>query len=657
VVDDESHYGQSFQSLSYRTTNKKLLSPFVSRFGKSGEACPGVKKIHDEQGDARMKIEIAAMVFVALICTGVTWNAAAQINRAPLAVTMPSYSVTVVDGEVPELLLRHDGQPVFQVPITSELTTPTAEEHLSKISYSLERANPEEYVLKVNATSSLWGKRWFVWRFFEDRLEFQQFATGHGKLGRCYFLSNGVSGPWSNGSSPGFKWNAEMDADRYFSPAPNHANQTDFSIAIPQTLGFHVHEQDDLNGGSEPEQINGIFSPPPLFLAFHELDGEWTGIGIGARPGEYQFPALEYTGSRYAGASFYVDYMGYRNVDGEYASPVLSVNFGWSALGVLEKYTAWMMRNGFGTKPAEHDVYWHHLPIFCGWAEQTAEAFVQSGKASTLSTQANYEQWITELESRGLPIGTIVIDDKWQKEYGTFDVDTQKWPDLKGFVAQQHAKGRHVLLWVPVAQSEGLAQALCVQYNGRCVIADVGNPAYEAMLRQKVKYLVHDVGIDGFKEDWVGVPSAPGLKLTGDISGIEFVRRFQEILYSETHKWKPQAMVETQTPNVLFLNSSDVIRLNDIYAASRNVAEMMRDRARIAHISGWPLVDTDNASATTLSEWWNYMQQQPMIGIPSLYFVSRTVLTQETPTKEQWAYLATIWKEYIHLLEPVISAP
>ena len=55
--------------------------------------------------------------------------------------------------------------------------------------------------------------------------------------------------------------------------------------------------------------------------------------------------------------------------------------------------------------------------------------------------------------------------------------------------------------------------------------------------------------------------------------------------------------------NALFRESSDVIRLNDIWYASRNVPESMRLRARIANITGWPLVDTDNASSTNLKEW------------------------------------------------------
>jgi len=129
------------------------------------------------------------------------------------------------------------------------------------------------------------------------------------------------------------------------------------------------------------------------------------------------------------------------------------------------------------------------------------------------------------------------------------------------------------------------------------------------------------------------------------------VRRFQSILYGETHRWRPDALVETQTTNALFRDSSDAIRLNDIWYASRHVADMMRLRARLAEITGWPLVDTDNASSTNFKEWWSYMQTQPSIGIPALYFVSRTETSQESPSAADWAYLAALWRQYIDSLK------
>ncbi len=567
---------------------------------------------------------------------------------------MPQYSVTIgpsdQPGGPPQVRLERGHQTIFQMPVVAGLASPSSEEHLSNITYSMRKSGDNAFELNVTAESSLWSNRRFQWRLFPDHIEFQQFASGSGKIGRCYFLSNGISGLWDKGVTSGYAWGTAIYADRYFAPNPNHANQFEFNIAMPQILGFSIGREESSAQDFRPERMTGIFAPPPLFLAFH-LDNTWTGIGIGAEPGDYQFPAFEYSGSRYAGASFYVDYMGYRSVDGGFASPVLSINMAYSPLDALESYTSWLTANGFATIPVTKNVYWHHLPIFCGWAEQTVESVPHGGAPNKESTQANYERWLATLDERGLPIGTVVIDDKWEQGYGAFDVDQQKWPDMKGFIAAQHAKGRHVLLWVPVADPDGLPAALCVTYQGKCVIADVGKPEYEAWLRPRIRHLVEDLGVDGFKEDWVKAPAAPGLPLTGPATGIEFVRHFQSILYSETHKWKPDAMVETQTTNALFRESSDVIRLNDVWYASRNVTEMMRLRARIANITGWPLVDTDNASSTNLKEWWAYMQAQPSIGIPALYFVTRTETTQESPSPADWIYLAALWRQYIDTLK------
>lgn len=574
----------------------------------------------------------------------------------PSSFQTEQYSVQFEPGDSPRLQIERDGRSVFIVPVVSELDSDVRRERLSQIeSHFRQNADGTAEVL-ATASSNLWSSRRFVWRLLPDHIEFQQFASGHGKLGRSYFLSSGVSNRWDNGSTPGHLWDTTIYADRYFSPSPNHANQFEFNIAMPQTLGFSIGRYPDSEEDFRPERMTGIFAPPPLFLAFH-MNRAWAGIGIGTKPGTYQFPALEYTGSRYAGASFFVDYMGYVKIDSDFASPVLAMHFGTDPIDTLTRYTTWLDQKGFATPGTKEDVPWHHLPIFCGWAEQTVESVPFGAAPNSLSTQANYQKWLSELERRGLPIGTVVIDDKWQSHYGTFEVDRGKWPDMKGFVNDQHAKGRHVLLWVPVAESEGLPAGLCLMVQGKCGIANVGAPAYEAYLRPRIRHLVQDMGIDGFKEDWVSAPASPGLSLEGQAVGIEFVRRFQWILWTEAHKWKSDAMIETQTPNALFRESSDLIRLNDIWYATRDVADVMRIRAAIAHASGWTLVDTDNASSTTLRDWWSYMQAQPSIGVPALYFVSRTESTQESPMEEQWTALARMWKDYIHSLGEMTRPP
>lgn len=570
--------------------------------------------------------------------------------QSPQLIRMPQYSAMIEPGNPPRLTIERDHQAVFELPIVAGLASDTKEEHLSGIEFSLREAGNGTWELNATAKSTLWTNRRFSWRFFPDHIEFQQFATGHGKLGRAFFLSNGVSNRWDNGTTDGHAWDTTIYADRYFAPNPNHANQFEFNIAMPQILGFSANRNPDSEQDFRPERLTGLFSPPPLFLAFH-LDKTWTSVGIGAKPGEYQFPAFEYTGSRYAGASFFVDYMGYRVIDGDFASPVAAIHFAYNPLDALTNYTKWLDSSSYSTELVAKDVYWHHLPIFCGWAEQTVESVPLGGAPNKLASQANYEKWLAMLDQRGLPVGTVVIDDKWQQAYGTFEVDQKKWPDMKGFVAAQHAKGRHVLLWVPVAQTDGLPPSLCVTVEGRCVTADVGSPEYESYLRPRIRHLIQEIGIDGFKEDWVGAPAEPGLPLTGSAIGIEFARRFQWILFSEAHRWKPDAMVETQTVNALFRESSDLIRLNDIWYATRNVPDVLRLRAHIANITGWPLVDTDNASSTTLKDWWSYMQAQPSIGIPALYFVSRTESTQESPSADQWTSLAALWRSYIDSLK------
>jgi hypothetical protein len=68
--------------------------------------------------------------------------------------------------------------------------------------------------LNASAQSTLWTGRRFQWRFYRDHPEFQQFASGHGKLGRAYFLSNGVSNRWDKGTTAGHAWDASIYADR-----------------------------------------------------------------------------------------------------------------------------------------------------------------------------------------------------------------------------------------------------------------------------------------------------------------------------------------------------------------------------------------------------------------------------------------------------------
>jgi len=563
----------------------------------------------------------------------------------------PKYSVRFQRAQIPQLEVSQDGLKLFRLPAISGLWNPDGKEQLSAVAGGkLQKLAPDQYELALTARSSLWTDRIFRWSFYPDHIEFQQQARGPSALGRCFFFADGISGNWDNGSSPGIWSNTSIFGDQYFSPAVNLGDQSYFTIAISQSVG--IMEDNSPSAGYHPNEWAGDFAPPPLCLIFRKA-GNWAAVGIGTRPGSYLFNSLEYTGSRYAGAGFYVNYLGYRTASDGFESPTAVLQFGSSEYEALSAYVHWLDARGFSTSRRFPNAPWHHLPIFCGWGEQENQTRLHAGVAHDFCTQDNYEKWIADLEAKGLPVGTIIIDDKWQKHYGTFDVDGRKWPDLKRFISRQHAKARHVLLWVPAYETEGLDPSLCVLERGIPIAGDVTNPRYEEMLRSRISHLVRDLGVDGFKEDWIGgITRRPGVKIHQPILGIEFERHFQFILHDESHRWKPDALIETQTPNPLFRESSDVLRLNDIWYGARDVTSTMRRRAAIAHAAGWDLVDCDDASSTDLEEWWNYMQAQPTFGIPSLYVLSRMKSTLEDVPPQRWTELAVLWKDYIAKLGP-----
>jgi hypothetical protein len=131
------------------------------------------------------------------------------------------------------------------------------------------------------------------------------------------------------------------------------------------------------------------------------------------------------------------------------------------------------------------------------------------------------------------------------------------------------------------------------------------------------------------------------------VIGIEFLRKFQFILHDEAHKWKKDALVETQTPFPLFRESSDMLRLNDLWYGTRDVVNVMRLRAKLASIAGWNLFDCDDWSGAYVEQWWQYILEQPTIGVPSLYTISG-MQTFETIPPYMLTFLADFWKDYIN---------
>jgi len=556
------------------------------------------------------------------------------------------YGVRLLAGDFPCFRFTLDGVTFGDFPAAAAFDQLEQKETISQV--TLEKLERQGSCLEAvfSAKSNLWQSHTFTWRFHKRCAEHFHTIKGEGALGRCFFFSTGIPQVYDNGDSQGFETNAHINAEFYYNPDVNLGNVEEFRNAQYGSTG--LWPEFSAKGLFQPERSQGDFAPSPLFFGFYD-GASAMGIGLGTEPGKYRFSTFEYSGAVKRGAAFYVNYLGYTQARGQYVSPSVSFTFAASPLDAMEKHVDWLDGQGFSTQFAnENSPAWHRAPVFCGWAEQTVQAYLHGATDGAMATQANYEAWIAKLEERGLPFSTIVIDDKWQKYYGTFEVDEEKWPDMKGFIARQHEKGRHVLLWTASYHTEGLPDEMCVfNQEGRKLFADITNPAYEKLIREQIAYLVGELGADGFKEDWIGgCGREAGIPGYGELHGMEWVRRFQFILWDAAHQVKPDALVETQTPHPLFRESSDVLRLNDLWFSTRHVCETMQNRARISRIAGWQVLDCDNASCTTVKEWFRYMQFQTRLATPALYCVSRTESFYEEIPESMWTHIAQAWEGY-----------
>ncbi|WP_298061842.1 glycoside hydrolase family 31 protein [uncultured Rikenella sp.] len=134
--------------------------------------------------------------------------------------------------------------------------------------------------------------------------------------------------------------------------------------------------------------------------------------------------------------------------------------------------------------------------------------------------QADIEKYAADLLANGFPAGILMVDDNWQRYYGNFDFKAERFPDPKGMIDRLHGKGFKVMLWISPfvspdspefreAQAAGYLirqkgsdkAALIPWWNGFSACYDLTNPKAFDHLRQTLKRLQDEYGVDGFKFD------------------------------------------------------------------------------------------------------------------------------------------------------------
>ena len=489
----------------------------------------------------------------------------------------------------------------------------------------------------ITAKSTAWQSKTYQFRCYPERFTYKIGVEGDGSLADVHYFGGHYSESLRWGS--GFFWSGQRFS-QIFNPEPN----------IPETFhhGSGEGTKIDLMGVPIPAKGDWFFTPPPFCFAGQHKD-EWLALGVQAEAGENSFTEYHYHGSQNA---FYLSlsYEGHTHINGFEYLPEIGFDFAEDEYQALEKHVTALREASYTPIPIQGETpSWWRTPIFCGWGAQCYLASLQKGHAPKYARQEFYDHFLISLEQNNISPGIVVLDDKWQATYGENAVDEDKWPDIRGFIDDQHAQGRHVLLWLKAWDPEGLPPEECVTHAGGLPIAfDPTNPAFEKRLRAAVQRMLSSDGYDadGFKIDFTArIPSGYGLHIHEEVWGLELMRRYLSILHSEAKAVKPDALIMSHTPHPYLADVVDMIRLNDINIG-QDVNRAMIHRAKVASIAcPEAIIDTDNWPITDKATWERYMKIQPDLGVPSLYYATHIDFTQEALTETDYALIRQVWEQ------------
>lgn len=543
-----------------------------------------------------------------------------------------------------------DGTRWSRLCMLSSVHTAQAQDESTSIAEPEVSFDGDDIVVRVRTASSHWAERTLEVRCTPGTVELTAVARGTGDLTDVTLA--GGDGILPTGASGTFR--SAVDAASVYVPTPTEPVAFLRPASSPASLG--------IVGDADPGRLHGIFSPPPLVLAWSRRTaddplnppgGGWLSASLRAPVEQLRFTALRYEPLD-GGFLLRLAYEGHTPVDGRWRSPTVVLRPVAGAHDALAAYRDDLVASGLAATGGPRVEPWWRQPIFCGWGAQVARG---GAPAPDLCTQELYDEFLAVLRVAGLDPGTIVVDDRWQDAYGTAEPDPSAWPDLRGWIAQRHAEGRRVLLWWKAWDPAGLPAEECVaDAAGRPVAADPGSPAYRARLRGIIGRLLGPAGLDadGLKVDFTQrAPSgrtmrpAPG---SDGLWGVAALYRLVAEIHAAAKAAKPDALVITHTVHPSFGGVCDMIRTNDLL--ERDVAgapvppsrQLVARQAIVARTLPHHPIDTDQWPMPGRADWLDYARLQPALGVPALYYLER--VGDEPITAADLAAVRTTWQAY-----------
>ncbi|MBR4235106.1 MAG: hypothetical protein IKR85_03480 [Clostridia bacterium] len=527
------------------------------------------------------------------------------ISNDPISIQAEKYSAKLIEKRPALLLTAADGTVMGELALVFSAHTLNGRDVSSEMTPWRISERGSEITLTCRLDSCVWDEKIVDIRFCEDRIVYTASVEGRGDLTDLELLGGFYTG--SNRAVSNARLYSGFRGDWLFNPEPD--------CAEVYRRGVYERSLIDLTGVPIPGRDGWFFTPPVFCYVLKHGEACMT-LGISAEPGTNDYTEFEYTGG--SGQELILRYEGYTHVDGFYRLPSLHMIFGRDEYELISEFSARKAEDG-----ARPD--WWTRPIFCGWGAQSALSGEMHCPAPQLSNQIFYERFTASLDEKRIEPGTVVIDDKWQRSYGLNDVDTDKWPDMKRFIADMHSKGRKVLLWLKAWDPEGVSPRLCIRdFRGKPQSIDPENPEYIALFDAACREMLSPEGLDadGFKIDFTArIPTCPGCQRYGRHWGLELMRAYLAMVHDSAKRVKPDALIMCHCPHPYLADKLDMIRLNDINIA-RPVCPQMIHRAKLVKaVLPDKLIDTDNWPMPDKRSLLEYVSLQPELGVPSLYYL------------------------------------
>ena len=534
-------------------------------------------------------------------------------------------AVTVGDCE----MVRLDVRSGLDVACGEADTRPDDSATPTDLSY---KANDDAVTFTWIGTSSLWERKEYVLVCREDAAEYFVRVHGAGAVMSVNYFSGNMT-------------------------EPCHGSDYDFSEGYTPVVSLDGSEPYTFAPIRDFRRFSYLTVPPMFVYAFRaEKEDARLAFGLVARPGEHNFTDFAYRTTMHRwGAKFWLstDQSGHTEVSREWQTPSVFIYRADSYEDAVEKYSARYFELGYAVPHKEElrPRFWYG-PIACGWLEQLASMYAGGYGLVAGSRQELYEGFVERLHGRGIEPKILIIDDKWQKEYGTAHEDTEKWPDLAGFIRRMRRDhGIHTFMWYKMWDSEGVPEEYCVfdERENRYVV-DPTNPGYLKILRDAIHYIISDdegcLGADGLKIDFAfWQPVGRKARSYSGKYGVELFRELVSRIREYMKAEKPYAVLNCSPCHPYFADLCDQARLHDYDYRQRNSFEEFSQRAALyrAALPG-VLIDTDGCGHNTRRDTMRYLTRSAQIGIPDIYCVSDTPYL--SLSDEDWQAVADAFAEY-----------